>query len=80
MEVRASTIALLLSRKWVSPGCSVHHGKLGLVLTSHTAFCVLIAARPSAYICRVIDPCCRSAVSSFMESRKGHNSVLLFYL
>ena len=27
-------------------------------------FCVLIAARPSAYICRVIDPCCRSAVSS----------------
>ena len=27
-------------------------------------FCVLIAARPSAYICGVIDPCCRSAVSS----------------
>ena len=27
-------------------------------------FCVLIAARLSAYFCRVIDPCCGSALSS----------------
>ena len=68
VEVRASAIAFTSSEMGSSKMFCTTSWRAGAGVGLSRCFWVLIAARPSAYICRVIDPCCRRAVSSLIAA------------
>ena len=61
MEVRSSTVAFFTFSEMGLFCTTSWRAGAGVDLSRY--FCVWIAARPSAYICGVIDTCCSSAVS-----------------